>query len=141
MKKFTAFEFQKGNFEDKYGIYDKSKNEFMNIVEDSPMLAKARLCLITGEKKHMKKQYEIKIIPKDLIKSIEENIVPTSNKHFGIWNDMKREYQFGIIEDSKELATARLFYKIGEHARKCRFYPKEIPDALLPTIKQKRKRK
>lgn len=55
-------------------------------------------------------------------------------KKFGIWNNMKKEFQFGICEDSPMLAEARLFYMIGDDARKWRFETREIPQNLLSTI-------
>lgn len=40
---------------------------------------------------------------------------------YGVWNTIKREWQFEICEDTPMLAQARLFQKIGEDARKHRF--------------------
>ena len=37
---------------------------------------------------------------------------------WGIWNRGKRQYQFGISEDTPMLAEARLFQLIGDDARK-----------------------
>ena len=45
---------------------------------------------------------------------------------YGIWNKQKKEFQFGIYEDTPMLAEARLFQKIGEDAKKSRFEVKEI---------------
>ena len=45
---------------------------------------------------------------------------------WGIWNKQKKEFQFGICEDTPMLAEARLFQKIGEDAKKSRFEVKEI---------------
>ena len=45
---------------------------------------------------------------------------------YGIWNQVKKEFQFGIKEDSPMLAEARLFYYIGDNARKYRFEVKRI---------------
>lgn len=56
-------------------------------------------------------------------------------KKFGIWNAKQKEFQFGICEDSPMLAEARLFYKIGDDARKWRFETKQIPDNLIPVVK------
>ena len=56
-------------------------------------------------------------------------------KKFGIWSDMKKEFQFGICEDSPMLAYARLYYKIGDDARKWRFSAKIIPNDLIETVK------
>ena len=49
-------------------------------------------------------------------------------KKFGIWNDVKKEFQFGICEDTPMLAEARLFQKLGDDARKYRFQPRMLPD-------------
>lgn len=46
---------------------------------------------------------------------------------WGIWNTLKREWQFEICEDTPMLAQARLFQKIGEDARKSRFETRMIP--------------
>lgn len=49
-------------------------------------------------------------------------------KKYGIWNDVKKEFQFGICEDTPMLAEARLFQKIGDDAGKYRFQPRMLPD-------------
>lgn len=49
-------------------------------------------------------------------------------KKYGIWNDVKKEFQFGICEDTPMLAEARLFQKLGDDARKWRFQPRMLPD-------------
>lgn len=48
-------------------------------------------------------------------------------KKWGIWNQVKKEFQFGIAEDTPMLARARLFQRIGDDARKYRFELKQIP--------------
>ena len=45
---------------------------------------------------------------------------------YGIWNSVKKEFQFGICEDTPALAEARLFQKIGQDARKWRFEVRRI---------------
>ena len=50
-----------------------------------------------------------------------------SGKKWGIWNQVKREFQFGISEDTPMLAEARLFQKIGDDARKYRFEVRQLP--------------
>ena len=52
-------------------------------------------------------------------------------KKYGIWNAMKKEFQFGICEDTPMLAMARLHQKIGDDARKYRFEPRMLPDNLV----------
>ena len=47
-------------------------------------------------------------------------------KKWGVWNQVKREFQFGISEDTPMLAEARLFQKIGDDARKQ--WDKDISD-------------
>lgn len=54
-----------------------------------------------------------------------------AGKKWGIWNLVMKEWQFGICEDTPMLAEARLFQKIGDDARKCRFEPKILPARLL----------
>lgn len=46
---------------------------------------------------------------------------------YGIWNNMKKEFQFGICEPSKKKATKRLFEKIGKDAYKWRFEVRKLP--------------
>lgn len=45
---------------------------------------------------------------------------------WGIWNIRKKEFQFGICEDTPMLAEARLFQKIGKDGHKYRFQVKAI---------------
>ena len=45
---------------------------------------------------------------------------------YGIYNRQKKEFQFGICEDTPMLAEARLFQKIGEDAKKWRFEVREV---------------
>lgn len=47
-----------------------------------------------------------------------------TGRKYGIWNNVKKRFQFGICEDTPALAEARLFQKIGDDARKWRFEPK-----------------
>jgi hypothetical protein len=48
---------------------------------------------------------------------------------YGIYNSMKKEWQFpSIKEDTKELAQRKLFKKIGHDAKKWRFEVKAIPE-------------
>jgi len=46
---------------------------------------------------------------------------------WGIYNTAAKEFQFGICEDSPMLAEARLFFKIGDNARKYRFEARSLP--------------
>ena len=48
-------------------------------------------------------------------------------KKWGIWNQMKKCFQFSICEDTPMLAEARLFSLIGDDARKYRFEPRILP--------------
>lgn len=52
-----------------------------------------------------------------------------AGKKFGIWNDIKKEFQFGICEDTPMLAQARLYQKLGDDAKKSRFQPRMLPDS------------
>ena len=45
---------------------------------------------------------------------------------WGIYNTVKKEFQFGICEDSAKLAWKKLYQKIGDDARKWRFIEKPI---------------
>lgn len=47
---------------------------------------------------------------------------------YGIWNNVKKEFQFGISEDTPALAVARLFQKIGQDAHKWRFEPRPLKE-------------
>ena len=40
---------------------------------------------------------------------------------YGVWNTVRKKFQFGICEDTPMLADARLFQRIGDNARKYRF--------------------
>lgn len=46
---------------------------------------------------------------------------------YGIWNTSRKEFQFGIAEETPMLAEARLYQKIGDDARKWRFETRRIP--------------
>lgn len=48
-------------------------------------------------------------------------------KKYGIWNSMRKCFQFGICEDTPMLAVARLYQKLGDDAKKYRFEPRELP--------------
>ena len=48
--------------------------------------------------------------------------------HYGVYNTMKKEFQFGISEPSKRKAYNKLFEKIGNDARKWRFEIKALPE-------------
>lgn len=45
---------------------------------------------------------------------------------WGIWNSIKKEFQFGIAEDTPGKAKKRLFQKIGKDAYKWRFEVKRM---------------
>lgn len=47
---------------------------------------------------------------------------------YGIWNKNKKQFQFGIREDTPMLAEARLFQKIGEDAKKWKFEVREVTE-------------
>jgi len=49
-------------------------------------------------------------------------------KKWGIWNTVRKEFQFGICEDTPMLAEARLYQKLGDDARKYRFEPRQLPE-------------
>lgn len=49
---------------------------------------------------------------------------------YGIWNDVKKCWQFAICEDTPFLAYARLCQKIGNDAKKARFSEKRLPKNL-----------
>lgn len=46
---------------------------------------------------------------------------------YGVYNRMKKEFQFGICEPSKKKAKNKLFQKIGKDAYKWRFEVRKIP--------------
>lgn len=48
-------------------------------------------------------------------------------RKYGIWNTVKKCFEFGIAEDSPMLAEARLHYLIGYDAYRQIFVPKRIP--------------
>lgn len=47
---------------------------------------------------------------------------------YGVYNNRKKEFQFGISEDTPLLAKAKLFSKIGDDARRWRFEIREIKE-------------
>ena len=50
----------------------------------------------------------------------------TMAEKWGIWNSIKKGFQFGISEDTPEKARKRLFQKIGKDAYKWRFEVKRM---------------
>lgn len=52
---------------------------------------------------------------------------------YGIWNTVKKQFQFGICEDTPALAEARLFQKIGNDARKWRFETRRLENTKRTT--------
>lgn len=63
------------------------------------------------------------------------------NVKYGVYNTMKKEFQFGICEDSPMLAQARLHYFIGDDAKKWRFQFKPIPEAIYKSFDFVRERR
>ena len=55
-----------------------------------------------------------------------EWIYGCEGEKYGVWNSVRREFQFGICEDTPMLAEARLFQRIGDDARKYRFKIQKI---------------
>lgn len=49
---------------------------------------------------------------------------------YGVYNTMKKQFQFGVCEDSPMLAQARLHYIIGDDAKKWRFEFHPIPPEI-----------
>lgn len=47
---------------------------------------------------------------------------------YGIWNNIKKEFQFGIRELTKQRAKNKLFQKIGYDSYKWRFEIRRIPE-------------
>ena len=47
---------------------------------------------------------------------------------YGVWNSQKKEFVFGIQEESKNKALKKLQDRIGNDARKWKFVPKAIND-------------
>ena len=45
---------------------------------------------------------------------------------YGIYNTVTKKFVFGIEEDTPMLAEARLFYKIGDDARKWKFEARRV---------------
>lgn len=52
-------------------------------------------------------------------------------KHYGIYNTMKKEFQFGIDEPTEEKAQRKLFKKIGYDSYKWRFEVREIKEEKI----------
>lgn len=49
---------------------------------------------------------------------------------YGIYNNIKKEFQFGITESTKQKAQNKLFKKIGNDAYKWRFEVRKIPEKV-----------
>lgn len=47
---------------------------------------------------------------------------------YGIWNSVRKQFQFGICEDTPALAQARLTQKIGRDSQKWRFEVRPIKE-------------
>lgn len=47
---------------------------------------------------------------------------------YGIYNTIKKEFQFGICEPTKKRACKKLFEKIGKDAYKWRFEVRMLPE-------------
>lgn len=47
-------------------------------------------------------------------------------KTYGIFDRVKKEFCFGICEETPMLAEARLFQKIGDNARRYRYEVREV---------------
>lgn len=61
---------------------------------------------------------------------------------YGVYNSVKKQFQFGVCEDSPMLAQARLHYIIGDDAKKWRFEFRPIPPEIYLSaefINQKRR--
>ena len=56
-----------------------------------------------------------------------EWIYGVEGEKYGIWNTVRKAFQFGISEDTPMLAQARLFQMIGDDARKYRFEVRRLP--------------
>lgn len=52
-------------------------------------------------------------------------------KHYGIYNTIKKEFQFGIDEPTKGKAQRKLFKKIGYDSYKWRFEIREIKEEKI----------
>lgn len=68
----------------------------------------------------------------DRQKTYKEQIVCDrfNTEHWGIYNTMQKEFQFGIDEPSKRRASNKLFRKIGYDAYKWRFEARKLPREL-----------
>ena len=57
-----------------------------------------------------------------------KEIIPIGKVYYGIWNDVKKEFQFGIKSPTIAGAIAQLTRKIGYDAKKWRFEPRIIEE-------------
>lgn len=53
---------------------------------------------------------------------------------YGVYDSMKKQFKFGVCEDSPMLAQARLHYIIGDDAKKWRFQFKPIPPEIYLSV-------
>lgn len=141
MPRFTHYEFQGGSRGKSYGIWDHRTKAFVyDIAEASPMLAEARLHYYLN-KAGYQKRYTLRELPEKIAADFKTRPPKEPKELYGIWNDVKKEFQFGIAEASPELAFARLFYKIGDNARKWRFSAMKIPKDIIPAVKARHHKK
>lgn len=131
--KFDRYEYMRGRDNRRYGAYDKTTQSFRSdVVEKTPMLAHARLCFLDERAAHHSK-WRIEVLPPDFLK--ENHTRHNTRNQYGIWNTVRKEFQFGICTDSADLAVAELVYRIGDGARRWRFEPRRIPEDLIPIIR------
>lgn len=64
----------------------------------------------------------------------EKYMYGVRGEQYGIWNTVRKCWQFGICEDTPMLAEARLFQKIGDDARKYRFEVRCLPPEMRRAI-------
>lgn len=50
---------------------------------------------------------------------------------YGIWNSQKKQFQFGIVESTPDLAKRKLFKKIGYDSLKWRFEVRPVKEVKL----------
>ncbi len=58
---------------------------------------------------------------------MEEYYHGRKGRKYGIWNSVRKCFQFGICEDTPKQAVHRLHEKIGKDAYKWRFEPRALP--------------
>lgn len=86
-----------------------------------------------SRKKCIKNQWD-KTFSLSLIYNNESVCDKFNTNHYGIWNGLRKEFQFGIDEPTEVRAFRELHKKIGYDSYKWRFEAKQLPKEMWKRI-------